>query len=37
MKRNQIGDKDKAKEILQEIVARDLDMKSTAENWLKKW
>jgi tetratricopeptide (TPR) repeat protein len=37
MKRNQIGDKDKAKEILQEIVARDLDMKSTAEKWLKKW
>ena len=37
MKRNQIGDKDKAKEILQEIVAKDLDMKSTAENWLKKW
>jgi len=35
--RNQTGDLDKAKSILQEIVKQDWDNKETAEKWLHKW
>jgi len=36
MKRNQPGDALRAKQILQEIVDKDLDGKETAQEWLKK-
>jgi len=37
MKRNQPGDKQKAKELLQKVVNNDLGEKETAQQWLKKW
>lgn len=37
MERNRPGDTDQAKKLLQQIVQQDLDMKETAEAWLKKW
>ena len=37
MKRNQPGDKQKARQLLQQVVDRDLEEKETAQRWLKKW
>jgi tetratricopeptide (TPR) repeat protein len=38
MKRNKPGDADSAQQLLQQVVARDLDEKETAVEWLdKKW
>jgi cytochrome c-type biogenesis protein CcmH/NrfG len=37
MKRNQPGDKPKAKLLLQQVVDNNLEEKETAERWLKKW
>jgi tetratricopeptide (TPR) repeat protein len=37
MKRNQPGDKQKAKELLQQVVTNHLEGKETAEQWLDKW
>lgn len=37
MKRNQAGDKENAKELLQEVVSQDLDNKEIASEWLKAW
>ena len=37
LKRNLPGDKQKAKELLQQVVNNDLDEKETAQQWLKKW
>jgi tetratricopeptide (TPR) repeat protein len=37
MKRNQPGDKQTAKQLLQQVVQNDLDGKETAQHWLKKW
>jgi tetratricopeptide (TPR) repeat protein len=36
MKRNNAGDKEQAKELLQQIIQNNLDEKETAEKWLKK-
>lgn len=36
MKRNQPGDKQKARQLLQQVVDRDLEGKETAKKWLKK-
>ncbi len=36
MKRNQPGDKQQAKQLLQQVVANDLEGKETAQQWLKK-
>jgi tetratricopeptide (TPR) repeat protein len=37
MERNQPGDNEKAKQLLQHIVEHDEDGKETAQEWLKKW
>ncbi|HMG67676.1 MAG TPA: tetratricopeptide repeat protein [Chitinophagaceae bacterium] len=37
MKRNQPGDKQKAKQLLQQVVDEDLEGKDVAQQWLKKW
>ncbi|HSZ87068.1 MAG TPA: tetratricopeptide repeat protein [Puia sp.] len=37
MERNNAGDKEQAKELLQQIIQNNLDEKETAEQWLKKW
>jgi tetratricopeptide (TPR) repeat protein len=37
LKRNLPGDKQKAKELLQQVVANDLEGKESAQQWLKKW
>lgn len=37
MKRSQPGDVDSAKQLLQQVVAKDLDEKETAREWLVKW
>jgi tetratricopeptide (TPR) repeat protein len=37
MKRNQPGDLETAKQLLQQVVDQDLDKKKEAEKWLKKW
>jgi tetratricopeptide (TPR) repeat protein len=37
VKRNQPGDLDEAKNLLQQVVSNDLAEKKTAEEWLKKW
>jgi cytochrome c-type biogenesis protein CcmH/NrfG len=37
IKRNQPGDKQKAKLLLQQVVDNDLEKKETAKQWLKKW
>jgi predicted Zn-dependent protease len=37
LKRNLPGDKQKAKELLQQIVKNDLEGKQSAQQWLKKW
>lgn len=37
MKRNQSGDNERARQLLQEIVENDLEGKEDAEEWLKKW
>lgn len=37
MMRNGVGDKDKARELLQEVVSQDLDNKEIASEWLDKW
>lgn len=37
LKRNLPGDKQRAKELLQQVVKEDLDKKEYAEQWLKKW
>jgi tetratricopeptide (TPR) repeat protein len=37
MKRNQPGDKEKAKELLQRVRDNDLEGKEFAEKWLDKW
>lgn len=37
MERNQSGDRQQAKQLLQEVVQQDLEGKEVAEDWLKKW
>jgi tetratricopeptide (TPR) repeat protein len=37
MERNSAGDKEQAKELLQQIIQNNLEGKETAEEWLKKW
>ncbi len=37
LKRNQPGDKQQAKLLLEQVVQNDLDGKETAQEWLKKW
>jgi tetratricopeptide (TPR) repeat protein len=37
MTRNQSGDVAKAKQLLEQVVTRNLERKETAEDWLKKW
>ncbi|HEY4877338.1 MAG TPA: tetratricopeptide repeat protein [Puia sp.] len=37
MERNNAGDKEQAKELLQQIIQNNLDEKETAEKWLSKW
>lgn len=37
MERNQSGDRDKAKQLLQELVQQNLEGKEAAQEWLKKW
>ena len=37
MKRNQPGDKEMAKQLLQQVVDNDLDERQEAQTWLKKW
>ncbi len=37
MKRNQPGDKQRARQLLQQVVDNDLEGKETAQQWLKKW
>jgi len=37
IKRNQPGDKEEAKRLLEIVVRNDLEGKATAEDWLKKW
>jgi tetratricopeptide (TPR) repeat protein len=37
MERNNAGDKEQAKELLQQIIQNSLDGKETAEEWIKKW
>ena len=37
MERNNAGDKEQAKELLQQIIQNNLEGKETAEQWLKKW
>ena len=37
MKRNQPGDNETAKQLLQQVVENDLEGKKDAEEWLKKW
>jgi tetratricopeptide (TPR) repeat protein len=37
MKRNQPGDKQTARQLLQQVVQNDLEGKETAKQWLKKW
>ncbi len=37
MKRNQPGDKQKARQLLEQVVQNDLEGKETAQQWLKKW
>jgi tetratricopeptide (TPR) repeat protein len=37
MEHNDAGDKEQAKELLQQIIQNNLDGKETAEGWLKKW
>jgi hypothetical protein len=37
MERNNAGDKEQAKELLQQIIQNNLEGKETAEQWLRKW
>jgi tetratricopeptide (TPR) repeat protein len=37
MKRNQPGDKQQARRLLQQVIDNDLEGKETAQQWLKKW
>ncbi len=37
LNRNQAGDEEAAKQLLQQVVEKDLDKREVAEEWLKKW
>ena len=37
LKRNQPGDKQQAKQLLQEVVEKNLEGKEAAQDWLKRW